>query len=80
VPILQLAIKFTEAERALLRKRSVKLDMSEADVLRVCMVMDAMMDGDKDAFKITAGRLREKVGKRLADLVEYRPQDAPVKA
>jgi len=59
------AIKFTEEERALLRKRARIEKMSEADYLRVCMIVDAMLAGDRDAIKITAGRLREKFVARV---------------
>lgn len=80
MPICQLAIKFTEDERALLRKRAAKEKMTEADYLRVCMIMDSVMDGDPLAFKITGRNLREKVGRRVADLLGFQVSDAPVKA
>lgn len=80
MPICQLAIKFTEDERALLRKRAAKQKMSEADYLRVCMIFDSVMDGDSLALKITAGRMREKVGRRLAQVLGFEVTDVPVKA
>ncbi len=60
MPVEVFGIKFTEEERALLRKRAKIEKLSEADYLRVCMIVDAVMAGDRDAIKITAGRLREK--------------------
>jgi hypothetical protein len=80
VPIMTLQIKFTEAERALLRKLAAKNKLSEADYLRVCMIMDGVMDGDRDAIKITAGRIREKVGRKVAGLLGFDFKNAPVKA
>lgn len=80
MPILKLQIKFTDEERALLKKLAAKNDMTEADYLRVCMIMDGVLEGDRDAIKITAGRLREKVGRRVADLLGMTFTDAPVKA
>jgi len=70
MPIETLQIKFTDAERALLRKRSKALNMPEADVLRVCMICDAVLDGDRDAMRITTGRLREKVALKVASVLK----------
>ena len=43
-----------------MRKRAKIEKLSEADYLRICMIVDAVLAGDRDAIKITAGRLREK--------------------
>lgn len=79
MPILTLQIKFTEDERALLRKRAKVLNLPEADVLRVSMICDAIVDGDRDAWKIGAGRLKAAVTARLSELVKG-TEVAPVKA
>jgi hypothetical protein len=60
MPVIGFNIKFSEAERALLAKRAKKEEMTEADYLRLCMLMDAMMAGDPAAVKIFGGKLREK--------------------
>jgi hypothetical protein len=73
-------LKLTEEERALLAKLATKRNMTEADYLRVCMVMDGVMDGDKDAVKIVGGKLRDVVGKRISELCGFDFKDAPVKA
>ncbi len=81
MPIMKLQIKFTDEERALLQEMAERNGMTEADYLRVCMIVDGVMSGNKQAIKITAGRLREKVGRRVADLLGLRfEQDAPSKA
>lgn len=77
MPILRLQIKFTDEERALLQKLAAKDGMTEADYLRVCMLMDGVMGGDRDAIRIMAGKLREKVAAKMASLLRT---DAPSKA
>lgn len=57
-------IKFTEGERALLAKRAKKAGVTEADHLRACMVMDAVISGDPEALKL--------VGKTLAEVLAVR--------
>ena len=66
MPILALQIKFTEAERALLRKRAKKENVSEADHLRMCMVADAVMCGDLDAVRILGDAMKRKLADRFA--------------
>ena len=66
MPILRFEIRFSEAERALLAKRAKKAHMSEAELLRVCMVMDAVLEGDRDALGIAFVRARDKAYKRLS--------------
>lgn len=80
MPILRLQIKFTDKERALLRKLAAKNDMTEADYLRTCMIVDGVYSGDPDAIKITAGRIREKVARKVAGLLGFEVTDAPIKA
>jgi hypothetical protein len=71
MPVEVLAIKFTEEERALLRRRAKKEKLSEADYLRVCMIMDSMISGDRGALKIMAGRLREKFLARVRRIPQW---------
>jgi hypothetical protein len=59
-------IKFTQAERALLRKRSKKEGVTEADHLRMCMVADAVMCGDLDAVRILGDAMKRKLVDRLS--------------
>jgi hypothetical protein len=80
MPIETLQIRFTDEERALLRKRSKVLNMPEADVLRVCMICDAVLDGDRDAWRISTGKLREKVAMKVASALKLSFGDAPAKA
>lgn len=69
MPRIMITLKLTEDERALLAKAAKANDMTEADYLRVCMIMDRVMDGDPLAIKITAGNLREKVARRVAAML-----------
>jgi hypothetical protein len=80
MPRIMVAMKLTEAEKALLDKRVEASGMTLSDYLRVCMLVDGVMDGDKDALKLVAGNLREKVGRRLSSILGFEGQDAPVKA
>lgn len=68
MPISQFSIKFTSEERALLRKQAAKRGLSEADCLRVCLVVDSVMDGDPLAVKITVGRVRDLARRRMSEL------------
>jgi hypothetical protein len=68
------AMKLTEDERALLRRRAEKEHLTEADYLRVCMLMDSLMSGDYVAAKIFGDKVRAKLlekvglgGDRLKD-------------
>jgi hypothetical protein len=58
-------IKFTKAEKALLEKRAKKAGVTEADHLRACMVMDALVAGDVEALKVVGGTLREILAERI---------------
>jgi hypothetical protein len=80
MPRIMVNMKLTEEERALLAKRAVVLQMTEADYLRVCMLVDSVLDGDRDAVRIVGGNLREKVGRRVANLLGFEFKNAPVKA
>jgi hypothetical protein len=37
---------------------AAKNNLTQADYLLVCMIMDGVLDGDRDAIKISADRLR----------------------
>ena len=65
MPVVQFNIKFSDAERELLRKRARAEKMGEADYLRLCMIMDSVMSGDVDALKIVGGKLREKAAEGI---------------
>lgn len=65
MPTIRFDIKFTERERALLRKRATSHRMTEADYLRVCMIADGFMSGDPDAIAATRDKLKDKVKQRL---------------
>lgn len=80
MPRIMVAMKLTEEERALLAKLSERNDMTEADYLRVCMLIDGVMSGDRDALKLAGGALREKVARRFSHLLGFSSTDAPVKA
>jgi hypothetical protein len=80
MPRIMVAMKLTEAEKALLEKRVQVSKMTMSDYLRVCMLVDSVMDGDKDAIKLMAGNLRAKVTQRLVSLLGFDEKDVPVKA
>lgn len=80
MPRIMVAMKLTEDERRLLSKAARDNDMTEADYLRVCMLMDRVMDADPLAIKIASGALREKVGRRVAEVLGFNFKDVPVKA
>lgn len=61
-------IRFSAAERALLKKRAAKEKMTEADHLRACMVMDAVTAADVDALKIAGTYLAELLSERIKKL------------
>jgi hypothetical protein len=65
MPTLMFNIKFTDEERAILRRQAKKSKSTEADHLRVCMLVDAVVEGDMQAIKLTAGRMREKFVARM---------------
>lgn len=80
MPRIMVAMKLTEDERKLLSKAAKANSMTEADYLRVCMIMDRVMDADPLAMKIAGAALRVKVGQRVASLLGFKFEDAPVKA
>jgi hypothetical protein len=61
MPVVAFNIKFSEAERALLAKRAKAEHMTEADYLRMCMIMDSVVSGDVDALKLIGTKLRDTV-------------------
>lgn len=71
MPRVVVNFKFTEDERLLLAKGAKANKMTEADYLRVCLIMDRFMSADPLAMKITAGHLREKVGRRVAEMCGF---------
>ena len=80
MPRVMIGMKLTEGERALLAKLSQRNRMTEADYLRVCMLIDGVMSGDRDALKLAGGALRDKVARRFSELLGFSSGDAPVKA
>lgn len=80
MPRIMIGMKLTEDERKLLAKAAKANDMTEADYLRVCMLMDRVMDADPLAMKIAGATLRAKVGRRVATLLGFKFENAPVKA
>lgn len=78
MPIVQINVKLTDQEKALLAKRAKANELTEADYFRVCMILEGVMDGDKDAIRITGGHLREKLARSVSRLGLF--TDAPVKA
>ena len=80
MPRVMVNFKFTDDERALLTKGAKANDLSEADYLRVCMVMDRVMSGDALAIKIAGGALSRVVGQRVAAILGLDFKNAPVKA
>lgn len=80
MPRILVAMKLTEDEKALLTKLSERNDMTVADYLRVCMLIDGVMSGDRDAIKLAGGVLREKVAQRFSALLGFGSSNAPVKA
>jgi hypothetical protein len=69
--------KLTDAERALLRKRTQKHEMSEADYFRMAMVFEAISAGDLTAWKMLGTDLRRKIAEGVSRAMLT---DAPVKA
>jgi hypothetical protein len=67
-----IGMKLTEDERRLLAKGAKANDMTEADYLRICMIMDRVMSADPLAVKIASGALREKVGQRVAEVLGFK--------
>jgi len=61
MPRIMVTMKLTEEERALLRERSDKQDMTEADYLRMCMMMEAITAGNFKALKIFGDKVRGKL-------------------
>ena len=76
MPIVQINVKLTDEERALLAKRAKRQKLSEADYLRFAMSFEAFSAGDPDAVKILGGRLRAKFWPAYLEAVAV----APVKA
>ena len=76
MPRILVNLKLTEGERALLRRRAQKMDLTEADYLRAAMCMEAFTAGDLGAVKILGEGLRRK----LSDVFARGILDAPVKA
>ena len=71
MPRIMVTMKLTDEERALLSKLSDNNRMTEADYLRVCMLVDGVMSGDRDALRIAGGQLREKVARRVSALLGF---------
>lgn len=69
-------IRFTKAEREVLRRRAKKEGVTEADHLRMCMMMDAIVCGDIQAMGELGDRIREKVVERVMGVAGRRAQVA----
>jgi hypothetical protein len=70
-------MKLTEDERALLAKRAKKEGLTEADYLRMCMVLESIMAGDLAAVKIAGANLRKKLAEKAGMLLpEYSVAEA----
>jgi hypothetical protein len=67
---LQINMRMTEAEQALLARRAKAEGISEADYLRVCMVMDSVIAGDMGAVKILADHLRSKLAEKFRPKID----------
>ena len=76
MPRVMVSLRLSEAEQALLARRAKKRGQSEADYLRVCMVMDSIIDGDLGAVKILSDSSRMK----LAECFSVQPGDKLKKA
>jgi hypothetical protein len=76
MPRIMVNMRLTEDERDLLAKAAKANDVSESDYLRICMLMDRVMDADPLALKICAGKLREKVGRRVAEVLGLKVTEA----
>ena len=77
MPTVRYELKFTDKERALVARRAKAAGMSEADLLRVEVVMGAMLDGDKEAFGIAFERIKEKVHARMRAILEKVDKEVP---
>jgi hypothetical protein len=58
-------MRLTDAERALLKRRAESENLTEADYLRVCMLMDSLMSGDYGAAKIFGEKVRSKLFEKV---------------
>jgi len=77
MPRIMVNFKLTDSERALLRKRTEKNHMTEADYFRMAMVFEAISAGDLTAWKMLGEDLRRKIAEGVSKAVR---EDAPVKA
>lgn len=62
---IMMAVRLSEAEKKLLSKRAKAEKLSEADYIRLAVVMDSVLSGDLDGLKIVGSVMAEKVGGRL---------------
>jgi hypothetical protein len=79
MPRVMVAIQMTNEEKALLDKRAEHHGQTIGEYLRVCVLMDGVMDLDVDALKIAKHRAKAKVGERLSKLLGVDVTDALIK-
>ena len=73
MPRVMVTLKLTEQERALLRKRSGKHDLSEADYLRMAMVFESTMAGDASGWSVLGEALRQKAAQVFSEFALNAP-------
>lgn len=62
---IMMAVRLSSAEKKLLQKRAKAEGLSEADYIRLAVVMDSVLAGEMDGLKIVGSLMAEKVGERL---------------
>ena len=70
MPRIMITMKLTEDERALLKKRAEKLDLTEADYLRMTMVLESILSGDLLAVKVLGQEARVKLAGVMSSKVK----------
>jgi hypothetical protein len=65
MPRIMVTMKLTEDERVLLARRAEKEGLTEADYLRMCMLMDSLMSGDFAAAKIFGQKVKTKLAEKM---------------
>lgn len=62
---VQVNVRFTEEEKAVLSRRAEKEGISETEHLRTCVLLEAFLAADAGAVRLMGRRLRVKLAERL---------------
>ena len=67
-PMVIVNFKVTEREQKLIERHAKKEKMTVSDYVRTTLYMDMVLSGDREAIRLTMGKLRDKLVEKLKTL------------